>query len=118
MTDLTDRIAAGQGDNAEVLRALGWEKEGHWSWVSPRGQHLWLKGEDGDDLPDPLDSVDDALRLVPEGWTVSLMQYSATKWAAVLVSARPSVNTTHGPAPTAARALTIAILRTKETTND
>jgi len=108
--DLIKRLSAGErwgGDNAEVLRALGYS-------------HRWVGGEvistyKGDKLLVnrglfPLSSVDDALRLVPEGWTVSLMQYSATKWAAALLSAGQTIETTSGTAPTAAIALTIAIL--------
>ena len=101
---LIDRIAAGQGDNAEVLRALGFER---------------LSSERS--LAAPLDSVDDALRLVPDGWLAEAFQWrsEARPWEWTLTNDRSDENgaSVSGRASTAARALTIAILRTKETTN-
>lgn len=115
-TDLTARIAAGEADNAEVLTALGWKNPERWYWVGPKGQHLYLKGEYGDDLPEPLDSVDDALRLVPEGWMTFNVEQYADEWEWTLMRSR--IEYREGCAPTAARALTIAILRAKETNHD
>jgi len=62
--------------------------------------------------PKPLTSVDDALRLVLEGWTTLDVMESEKGWKWSLTK---NLKVCRGTAPTAARALTIAILRTKET---
>ncbi len=102
MTALLPRLTAGRfpGDNAEVLKALGIE-------------HLVSELIP----PTPLDSVDDALRLVPEGWLVDCYQWRgiANPWEWTLKDDRvndgPCVN---ARASTCAHALTLAILWAKE----
>lgn len=114
-TDLISRLSAGRfpGDNAEVLEFLGWSEistgtqDGFFSlWRCDDRQEMGLL---------PLDSLDDALRLVPEGArTVSAFQLTAGDrwlWTLFYGPCRPAFE---GEGPTAAHALTIAILRAKE----
>lgn len=122
-TDLISRLSAGRfpGDNAEVLEFLGWSEistgtqDGFFSlWRCDNRQEMGLL---------PLDSLDDALRLVPEGWrtyAVSQKPDALKDWTWRLTTAYPVAATSdarcfaHGEGPTAAHALTIAILRAKE----
>lgn len=125
MSDLIARIAAGEGDNAEVLTALGWRISSLTGHGEPPGKRP-RKIIPSNLLPAPLNSVDDALRLVPEGWrtyAVSQAPDNLSDWVWRLTTAHNVAATmdarsfAKGHAPTAARALTIAILRTKETTD-
>lgn len=106
---LIARIAAGEGDNAEVLRALGWLVVGN-----------EIRKPDGigyRPMIHPLTSVDDALRLVPEGWrTFNVFDDGSVVWWLYATDSQNSQKV-QGQASTAARALTIAILRTRETTD-
>lgn len=80
MTDLIQRLADGPGSRElsdEVLLACGWERQKHgpmyFRWHSPNG-----RGFEGTDIqyrPDPTRSVDDALALVPEGWTRGVLSW-------------------------------------------
>lgn len=119
MTDLISRLSAGRfpGDNAEVLKALGWypnlcdgkptgewcNDDGYWGWPDKRP------------LPVPLDSLDDGLRLVPEGWrTCNVAEdIDRSEWHWMLSRHSPT-SYQGGSAPTAAHALVLAILRAKE----
>lgn len=106
MDNLIARLSAGErwdGDNAEVLKALGWTERHTGEWLEYPSSSCILP------MPKPIDSVDDALRLVPEGWrTVSAFQLSAgDRWLWTLLGRG---NTFYGRGPTAAIALTIAIL--------
>lgn len=109
--DLIRRLSAGErwnGDNAEVLKALGWEQLSGNEWSNPEDGY-WRAP-----MPRMLDSVDDGLRLVPEGWTVLYISQNTaqTIWWCRLVPANDADDETvvTGLAPTAAVALTIAIL--------
>lgn len=66
--DLIERLEAGErwsGDNAEVLALFGYEV----FWAGGEVVAVWRDGKLlGRRVHVPLDSVDDALRLVPEGW--------------------------------------------------
>jgi len=104
--DLIARLTAGErwgGDNAEVLKALGWKPVYRQIGTDPAGNARLL--------PRPLDSVDNALRLVPEGWRVLDLWDHGDEWTAELyLSGAVSARSVEGAAPTAAIALTIAIL--------
>lgn len=77
MTDLLARLAAGPGSRElsdEVLLALGAKRSVIGNFHGPI--YAWRVGEKSyteSDYPDPTRSVDDALALVPEGWTVARM---------------------------------------------
>lgn len=120
MTDLISRLEAGrfEGDNAEVLRALGWtcgdpyNSYGNRLWTRPDGTYF------GPHAPGaPLDSLDDALRLVPERHGIRMihvgaMQNRDMRWSAV-ISTPSDLDALGGSyGATAAQALTIAVLRT------
>ena len=112
MDDLIRRLSAGErwpNDNAEVLKALGYS-------------HRWVGGEvtstyKGDKLfvnrgLFPLSSVDDALRLVPEGWRLfDLYDRGDEGWGGRLYRPGDIIGSIKdGTGPTAAIVLTIAIL--------
>lgn len=118
---LIERLAAGErwpGDNADVLRARGWKEirlEGRLSgeWADPDG--YW--GRPGEfPLPRPLDSLDDALALVPEGWCSDAVdQYRDGTWLWPLVGPDElEALRVFGQAPTHCAALCITILRAGE----
>lgn len=123
-TDLISRLSAGRfpGDNAEVLEFLGWSEistgtqDGFFSlWRCDDRQEMGLL---------PLDSLDDALRLVPDGWRTDGVYQSMDGdywvWPLLNITAHNKDDYlgasawVTGEAPTAAVALTIAILRAKE----
>lgn len=113
MTDLIARLERGErreGDNAEVLRAMGWDIEG--------GDCYAPGSEKPHNIASvrPLDSVDDAMRLVPDGWLPSIFRMPYGGWSAEVQdwSSGDEGDGFEAKAPTAARALTIAILRTLE----
>jgi len=117
--DLIARLSAGgrwDGDNAEVLKALGWTfapMKVTQNYVGTAGQidpAHWIDASgQRHEVCRPLDSVDDALRLVPEGWrTDSAYEYeSLWEWQLENLETGALV---YAKAPTAAIALTIAIL--------
>lgn len=120
VNDLISRLSAGRfpGDNVEVLKALGWTETKHWPAVlhSPDGAlFLPYATNKCEAHPKPLDDMNAALRLVPEGArTVSAFQLPAGDrwlWTLFYGPRRPAFE---GEGPTAAHALTIAILRAKE----
>ena len=101
---LTDRLEKGErwdGDNAEALRALGWK---------PTEIHKITFYE-----PEPLDDMNAALALVPEGWRTHDVDQDldAGMWLWML-EGPPGIGLFHGQAPTAAIALTVAILKASQ----
>jgi hypothetical protein len=109
MDDLIKRLSAGErwdGDNAEVLRAMGLQ-------VSDTGTLIIM--DEGTALYQecyPFDSVDDALALVPEGWSIHINQQDDRRFYAEL---REGYCTSYnrvaiGSSPILCEALTIAIL--------
>jgi len=109
--DLIARLSAGErwdGDNAEVLKALGWSVDGD-VVQKPDGVGFHR-------MMHSLNSVDDALRLVPNEWHVLYISQNAakTKWWCRLVPTNDAddAKVVTGHASTAAIALTIAILET------
>lgn len=112
MTDLIERLSAateGSRDlSDEVLVACGWKERHDRLWETPDKE--WCHP---DDRPNPTVSLDDALRLVPEGWIAYLEVCPAPypSYATILYEPR---NKWHGEAATAPLALCIAILRAKE----
>jgi hypothetical protein len=113
------RIEAGErwsGDNAEVLARFGLT----YRWAGGECLGTWH----GDKQISrralvPLDSVDDALALVPEGWGMTLKFIPAfmnpkRRWQAVLWDGHLLALKCGAHAPTHAAALVAAILRAKE----
>jgi len=106
-----ERLEAGErwdGDNAEVLRALGWAILPNDVCKDPEG---WAHAE----TPQPLNSVDDALRLVPDDFYPEIARRTDGSWAVAMWNGddRRVYVTEH-----LAVALTIAILRAHSTVGD
>lgn len=75
--DLIARLEAATGPDHQLaddlLLACGWTREAptmpeHWQWSTPDGKRVYHWG----DAPDPLQSVDVALLLIPKGWRPGL----------------------------------------------
>ncbi len=95
----------------EVLLAVGWRKaEIAESWTSPDGRRQLGPST----LPNPLTSVDDALELVPEGWTWDV-DATAPECGIDWRLHEPGINgvTVKGTSEVAAVALTIAALKAR-----
>jgi hypothetical protein len=111
MTDLLHRIEAGErwsGDNAEVLRALGYSRDLKGYWYRS-GLPLFY----GDKRP--LDDMNHTLALVPDGWlTEDAYQNPDGTWVWRLSRLRDGHRGPDCEATTPAAALTTAILRAKE----
>ena len=115
-TDLISRLSAGrfEGDNAEVLKALGYS----WRWAGGevistfKGDKLFVNYG-----LFPLSDMNAALRLVPEGWFTLAARESVTNsgtWAWTLAHRIDGEAVARGLGPTAAHSLVLAILRAKE----
>ena len=115
---LIARLIVGErwgGDNAEALEALGFERVEKLTRPTKVRDAFdyWIKGNLHVSDCRPLDSVDDALRLVPEGWLAEAYQWRSDvrPWTWTLVDDRSDCHkTVEGRASTPAIALTIAIL--------
>ena len=122
---LQSRLTAGErwpGDNAEVLAALGFVKVDRLdrATMTRDAFEYYIRGDQHVCDCRPLDSVDDGLRLVPEGWftdETSQNCYHGDWFWSLHRNGLWRVADVQGRAPTAAVALCIAILRARETEN-
>lgn len=120
MDDLIKRLSAGErwdGDNAEVLRALGFTRVWCMNYQTGRYEdaEYYIRGETHVCRCHPLDDMNAALALVPEGWFIEHIgeDYAAGMHAVLWRRAGPSCKPVEGHGPTAAIALSIAILEAR-----